>query len=103
MLVERMDKILEVRQEIYDYFHNNGACQKFFLDNSREERFVAYYTSMYLILDATESLWVHRKRDFSPDPHEAYVEFLGVMQAITIQQDSICELYWAIRFSIKLK
>lgn len=36
------------------------------------------------------------KKGFSEDPHEAYLKFWGVMQAIIIQQDSICELYWAI-------
>jgi hypothetical protein len=91
-----MDQLLKARQEIYDYFQNNDACQKFFFHSSREERYAAYYTSMYLIADATESLWVHRKKGFSEDPHEAYLEFWGVMQAITIQQDSIRELYWAI-------
>jgi len=91
-----MDTILKIRQAIYDYFQSNKACQKFFFENSREERYVAYYTSMYLISDATESLWVHRKKGFSEDPLEAYLEFWGLMQAIIIQQDSICELYWAI-------
>jgi hypothetical protein len=91
-----MDKILEIRQTIYDYFQSNKACQEFFFESSREERYVAYYTSMYLISDATESLWIHRKKGFSEDPHDAYLEFWGVMQAIIIQQDSICELYWAI-------
>lgn len=91
-----MDKILKTRQEIYDYFQSNNACQKFFFKTSKEDRYVAYYTSMYLISDATESLCVHRKKGFSEDPHEAYLEFWGIMQAIIIQQDSICELYWAI-------
>lgn len=91
-----MDNILETRQEIYDYFQSNNVCQEFFFNSSREERYAAYYTSMYLILNATESLWVHRRKGFSQDPHEAYLEFWGVMQAIIIQQDSICELYWAI-------
>jgi hypothetical protein len=96
-----MDKLLEIRREIYDYFHSNDACQKFFFNRSNEERYVAYYTSMYLISDATESLWVHRKKGFSQDAHEAYLEFWGVMQAIIIQQDSICELYWAVK-NVKL-
>ncbi len=91
-----MDQLLETRQKIYDYFQSNKACQEFFFNSAREERYVAYYTSMYLISDATESLWVHRGKGFSEDPHEAYLEFWGVMQAIIIQQDSICELYWAI-------
>ena len=91
-----MDQLLEIRQQIYDYFQANNVCQEFFFNSSREERYVAYYTSMYLILNATESLWIHRKKRFSEDPYEAYLEFWGVMQAIIIQQDSICELYWAI-------
>jgi len=91
-----MEKILEIREEIYDYFQSNELCQKFFFETSREERYAAYYTSMYLISDATESLWMHRSKGFSEDPHAAYLEFWGVMQAIIIQQDSICELYWAI-------
>ncbi len=91
-----MDQLLENREKIYDYFQSNKDCQEFFFNSSREERFVAYYTSMYLISDATESLRVHRRKGFSDDPIEAYLEFWGVMQAIIIQQDSICELYWAI-------
>ena len=92
-----MDKILETRQEIYDYFQSNNACQEFFLNSSNKERYVAYYTSMLLIKNATESLWDHRNKGFSPDPPEAYLEFWGVMQAIIIQQDSIGELYWAVK------
>jgi|LGVE01.1.fsa_nt_gb hypothetical protein len=91
-----MEQLLKTRQEIYDYFDSNEPCQEFFFDSSREEKYVAYYTSMYLILNATESLWVHRRKGFSENPHEAYIEFWGIMQAIIIQQDSICELYWAI-------
>jgi hypothetical protein len=91
-----MHRIADRRQEIYDYFHNNGACQRFFFDAAQEERYAAYYTSMYLIQDTTESLLVHRARGFSADPHAAYIEFWGVMQALTIQQDSISELYEAV-------
>lgn len=91
-----MNQLLETRQKIYDYFHSNDACQEFFFNNTREERHAAYYTSMYLISDTAESLWSHRRKGFSEDPHEAYLEFWGVMQAIIIQQDSISELYWAI-------
>ncbi|MGB8684339.1 MAG: hypothetical protein WCD12_15740 [Candidatus Binatus sp.] len=84
------------RQEIYDYFHNNEACQQFFFDAAQEERYAAYYTSMYLVQDTSESLLVHRARGFSSDPHAAYIEFWGVMQALIIQQDSISELYKAV-------
>ena len=91
-----MDQLLETRQKIYDYFQSSDACQEFFFNCSREERYAAYYTSMYLISDATESIRSHRRKGFSKDPLEAYLEFWGVMQAITIQQDSICELYKAV-------
>jgi hypothetical protein len=91
-----MRRIGDLRQEIYDYFHNNGTCQQFFFDAAQEERYAAYYTSMYLIQDTSESLLVHCARGFSADPHAAYIEFWGVMQALIIQQDSISELYKAV-------
>lgn len=91
-----MRRIIDRRQEIYDYFHNNGTCQQFFFDAAQEERYAAYYTSMYLVQDTSESLLVHRARGFSADSHVAYIEFWGVMQALIIQQDSISELYKAV-------
>lgn len=91
-----MEKIAEIRINIYDYFQGNKVCQNFFCDNAQEERYAAYYTSMYLLQDTTESLSVHRKKDFSNDQYEAYIEFWGIMQAIIIQQDSIVELYEAV-------
>jgi hypothetical protein len=36
------------------------------------------------------------QRGFSSEPLLAYVEFWGVMQAVFIQQDAICELYEAV-------
>ncbi|MEI6705745.1 MAG: hypothetical protein WCK96_01275 [Methylococcales bacterium] len=85
-----MLKIANLRVEIYDLFQQN----KFFFDN--EERYAAYYTSMYLLQDTTESLMNHRNNDFSSEPLTAYIEFWGVMQALIIQQDSIAELYKAV-------
>jgi hypothetical protein len=91
-----MEGIAEIRDKIYEHFHSSHACQKVFFDQAQEGRYVAYYTSMYLLQDTTESLMVHRKKGFSSDPFEAYIEFWGVMQAIIIQQDSIAELHEAI-------
>lgn len=88
-----METIAVRRSEIYDYFHASGACQKYFFDAAHEEEYVAYYNSMYLLSDATESLWQHRERGFSSDPLTAYLEFWGVMQAAIIQQDSIAEIH----------
>lgn len=88
-----MEAVAVRRSEIYDYFHSNGACQKYFFDAAHEEEYVAYYNSMYLLSDATDSLWQHRERGFSSDPLLAYLEFWGVMQAAIIQQDSIAEIH----------
>lgn len=84
------------RGEIYNYFHQSGACQNFFFAAVQEERYAAYYTSMYLLQDTTESLMTHRAQGFSSNPFEAYIEFWGVMQALFIQQDSISELHEAV-------
>ncbi|HKN12855.1 MAG TPA: hypothetical protein VJX68_06620 [Candidatus Binatus sp.] len=101
--VYRMLRIVNRRQEIYDYFHNNGDCQQFFFDAAQKERYAAYYTryaayytSMYLVQDTSESLLAHRARGFFSDPLAAYLEFWGVMQALIIQQDSISDLYEAV-------
>lgn len=88
--------ISEIREQIYNYFHDNPDCQAFFFDQMREERYAAYYTSMYLLQDTTESLAVHRENGFSENPFKAYIEFWGVMQAVIIQQDTIRELYETI-------
>ncbi|WP_139350186.1 hypothetical protein [Rhodanobacter sp. C03] len=84
------------RSEIYDHFHSNSACQKFFFDPANGAAYAAYYNSMYLLQDSTESLQLHRARDFSEEPLTAYLEFWGVLQAIIIQQDSIVEIYETI-------
>ena len=89
-----MDSIGTACNKIYDFFHGNNAC--FGEITSNDNRFAAYYNSMYLLQDSTESLRVHRKRGFSGDPHLGYIEFWGVMQAVTIQQDAIREVHKAI-------
>ena len=91
-----MKAVAVLRQEIYDYFQGNAGCQSYFFEPLREEDYVTYYTSMYLLQDATESLMFHRSRGFDANPLQAYVEFWGVMQAAIIQQDSIAELFGVI-------
>ena len=88
-----MFRIANRREEIYNYFHQSSACQQFFFATDQEERYAAYYTSIYLLQDTTESLMAHSNKGFSSDPFEAYIEFWGVMQALFIQQDSISELH----------
>lgn len=91
-----MQQVAARRAEIYNYFHGSVSCQQFFFAAPQEERYAAYYTSMYLLQDTTESLMVHRSKGFSSDPFEAYIEFWGVMQGLFIQQDSISELHEAV-------
>lgn len=91
-----MDGIARRREDIYNYFHANAACQQYFSDHAHESEYAAYYTSMYLLQDSTESLWAHRKRGFSDDPQVAYLEFWGIMQAVIIQQDALAEIYSVI-------
>jgi hypothetical protein len=88
-----MERIADIRESIYDYFHANADCQKYFFDKAHDKEYVAYYTSMYLLQDATESLWAHREAGFPDNPVQAYLDFWGVMQAVIIQQDAIAEIY----------
>jgi len=87
-----MERIIRTREAIYNYFHSSTECQKFFFDLANEEKFAAYYNSMYLLQDTTESLWNHRQSGFSENPLQAYLEFWGVMQAVFIQQEAIAEI-----------
>jgi len=91
-----MEQIATQRAAIYNYFHGSASCGQFFFAAAQEERYAAYYTSMYLLQDTTESLMVHRAKGFSLDPFEAYIEFWGVLQALFIQQDAIAELHEAV-------
>lgn len=88
-----MKEIAKIREAIYKYFHSSAKCQKFFNDPAHAEEFAAYYNSMYLLQDTTESLWNHREAGFSGNPLQAYIEFWGIMQAVFIQQEAIAEIY----------
>ena len=93
-----MNPVATLRSQIYDFFQGSGLCQQHFFAPGQEEQYVAYYNSMYLLQDATESLAAHRGRGFSQtEPLQSYIEFWGVLQAVIIQQDSIVEL-WNVVF-----
>lgn len=88
-----MNRISECRSRIYDHFHGSKTCQIHFFDDTHADDYAAYYTAMYQLQDSTDALFVHRAHGFSPDSQLAYIELLGIMQAIIIQQDSIKKLY----------
>jgi hypothetical protein len=87
-----MQIIATVRQAIYDHFHGSARCAAYFFDHAHADEYAAYYNSMYLLQDSTESLLWHRTTGFATPPLAAYLEFWGVMQAAIIQQDAIAEL-----------
>jgi hypothetical protein len=86
---------IKERENIYNYFQSNAGPQYFFRSSNHDE-FVAYYNSMYLIQDTAGAISWHVRRGFSRHPMGRYLEFWGVMQATTIQQDAIVELHKAI-------
>lgn len=91
-----MDRLLNLRQDIYDHFHSSTIRSDLFLAPGNRDRFAQYETAMLLIQDTGEALWTHMRRDFSTSPMAAYIEFWGVMQAVIIQQDALLELAAAL-------
>lgn len=86
--------VSSVRQQIADHWQARlPPAGVLFAD---DDAFAAFYTSKYLIQDTAESIGVHMATGFSANPHAAYIEFWGVMQALVIQQDAIVELYKSI-------
>ncbi|WP_127091672.1 hypothetical protein [Aquabacter cavernae] len=91
-----MDRLLSLRQDIYDHFHSSTIRGDLFLAPGNRDRFAQYEIAMVLIQDTGEALWTHMHRDFSTSPMAAYIEFWGVMQAVIIQQDALLELAAAL-------
>lgn len=87
-----MDRLLRIRSAIYDHFHASDIREGYFLQPGHRDRFAQYETAMLLLQDTGEALWTHRRREFSPSPMMAYIEFWGVVQAVIIQQDALVEL-----------
>ncbi len=72
-----MKNVQAVRIAIYDQFQNSLAVQRYFFRDENKDVYAAYYTSMFLIQDTAEAIYVHMARGFSPDPMMAYIEFWG--------------------------
>lgn len=97
-----MKDVSDVHEAIYDFFHGSQGQNRTFCGFHSDDDYAAYYTSMYLIQDTCEAMQVHRKSGFSRDALISYLEYWGLMQAVIIQQDAICELFRAIT-GIKIK
>lgn len=51
-----MKRVASVGSKIYDHFHGSSLCQQHCFAPASEDAYVAYYNSMYLLQDSTESL-----------------------------------------------
>lgn len=60
------------------------------------DRFNSFMFAKDWLQDTAEALLVHRQDGFSRQPHKAYLEFWGVLQAVFVQQDAISVLYKAV-------
>jgi hypothetical protein len=89
-----MNAVMTVHCQIAEHWHKCRAPVSAVF--SSDDAYAAFYTSKYLIQDTAESIHSHMQRGFSKDPMAAYLEFWGVMQAIIIQQDAVCELYRSV-------
>lgn len=88
-----MSKLMQVREEIYDQLHQDGFFYEFFSDDAG---YAQCYTCMYLIADTAENIATHRRKGFTYNKSEFnldYLELVGLLQLIYIQQDSIADLY----------
>ena len=84
-----------LRREIYDRF-DDSADQRFFKAvTSDKKRYAQYYTSMNLLQDTYESTQYLCEKGFSSNPHQAYIDVWGFMQAIFVSQSALIELYLA--------
>lgn len=91
-----MDRLMDLRQDVYDHFHASAIREDLFLLPGNRDRFAQYEAAMLLMQDTIEGLWTHRRRDFSASSMVAYIEVWGVMQAVFIQQDALLELAAAL-------
>jgi hypothetical protein len=89
-----MKAVMNVHWDIAEHWHHCRLPVSAVF--ATDDAYAAFYTSKYLIQDTAEAIFAHLDRGFSKDPMAAYLEFWGVMQAIFIQQDAICELYESV-------
>jgi hypothetical protein len=64
-----VDKILEIRDLIYEAFDRLKDTKRHFHRNNFER----YRISMSLIQDTGEAVWTHMRDGFSQDPTRAYI------------------------------
>ncbi|MBH2547742.1 hypothetical protein I5Q23_22760 [Serratia marcescens] len=88
-----MSKLMQVREEIYNQLHEGDFYNGCFSDDAE---YAQCYTCMYLIADTAENIATHRDKGFTYNKttfNLDYLELVGLLQLIYIQQDSIADLY----------
>jgi hypothetical protein len=91
-----MNKTIAARTKIYDRFQSSSSMKSQLSQAEQADAYAAYFTSMYLIQDTSESVLSICSEGFSSNPLRAYIELWGTFQALIIQQDAIVELNKAI-------
>ncbi len=89
-----MHELMHAREEIYNELHDNNFAIRYFHDN--DSKFTQHYTCMYLIQDTAENIATHREKGFTHNKTGYYLDYLelvGLLQIIYIQQDSITNLH----------
>ena len=89
--------VLEWRDDLSKLWHEN--IQIWYPQNhcgfTTNDQYFAFCAAKDWIQDTGEVLMLHRKQGFSQQPHSAYLEFWGILQAVFIQQDAIIELEYS--------
>ena len=60
-----------------------------------QDQYLAFCAAKDWIQDTTSSIIVHRSEGFNQNRYIAFIEFLGVLQAVYVLQDSICHLRYS--------
>ncbi len=91
------NEVLAVRDEVSKFWHDqvNVWTKLTHFGFSTDDRYTAFCVAKDWLQDTGEALLCHRRKGFSPDPYQGYIEFWGVLQATFVQQDALAEMRYA--------
>lgn len=91
--IKSMNELLRIRENIYNELHDNNFAIKYF--HNDDAKFAQHYTCMYLTQDTAENISTHREKGFTYKKTGYYLDYLelvGLLQLIYIQQDCVKHL-----------
>lgn len=90
--------IANARNRLSEHWHNKTTnwSNRRFHSFSSPDHSNAFCAAKDWLQDTAETLCDHRTKGFAPDPIPRYLEFLGVMQALFLQQDAIRQLFYSL-------